>query len=425
MSMRIRLAILAASVAVNVLLATVIMRGTSSWRLGKVTESAHENGRLTLLSNEPSSQISRQSDPLCNPCPDPPPFQWSDLESDDYGDYIARLRAFGVPEKVVRDILVADISRLYRSRIAAILVNSSTRTNFWELRHQFTPWPGSTKEQRQQMRALQQEQKELIETLLGKAPLNSSEDLGASPAFMDRTFGPIPAELRDKVSDMRQRYQDATSEIYASSEGMIDQDTQADLKRLEHKFYDELAAILTPEQIKEYQMRNSDLANNLRWQFGAFDPTEAEYRAIFAYKQGLEDLNFARTPADGAPPLSAEESNALDQKEKELQQALDDTLGAERLKQYNLMDQGEYRNLMDGGVSMDTILQIEAMKSQVGDATRQVRQDSSLSQEERASELRDIRAETEKSLADLIGDRRARAFASSGGFWVRNISPKN
>ena len=43
--------------------------------------------------------------------------------------------------------------------------------------------------------------------------------------------------------------------------------------------------VLTPEQLLEYQLRNSDLASNLKYQIGAFEPTESEYHAIFQANQ--------------------------------------------------------------------------------------------------------------------------------------------
>src|SRR6478609_58213 len=63
-------------------------------------------------------------------------FQWSQLESAEYKEYIARLRAFGVPEKVIRDIIIADVTKLYRPRFAALRPPKKPKNpNFWETRN--------------------------------------------------------------------------------------------------------------------------------------------------------------------------------------------------------------------------------------------------------------------------------------------------
>jgi hypothetical protein len=48
------------------------------------------------------------------------PLNWSALESTNYVTYIERLTAFGCPEETIRDIIIADITKLYAERKAAL-----------------------------------------------------------------------------------------------------------------------------------------------------------------------------------------------------------------------------------------------------------------------------------------------------------------
>src|SRR6267142_712803 len=43
-------------------------------------------------------------------------FDWRDLESGDYRQYVANLRRVGCPQKTIRDIIVADVNELYKHR---------------------------------------------------------------------------------------------------------------------------------------------------------------------------------------------------------------------------------------------------------------------------------------------------------------------
>ena len=43
-------------------------------------------------------------------------FDWNAVESDDYKKYIANLRSIGCPEETIRDIITADVNKLYEAK---------------------------------------------------------------------------------------------------------------------------------------------------------------------------------------------------------------------------------------------------------------------------------------------------------------------
>ncbi|MBC8002519.1 MAG: hypothetical protein H7X97_08015, partial [Opitutaceae bacterium] len=349
-------------------------------------------------------------------------FQWAQLESEDYKVYIERLRAFGVPEAAIRDIIIADVAKLYRPKMAALRPAQSVRTNFWENRFANRNISANqTKEQREQLRALQKEQTDLVKSLLGEKVYEDMNAAAGGVDWMERQFGPMSPEVREKVSAMQQRYQEATSEIYAKANNHIDQDTQVDLRAARKKFRDELATVLTPQQLENYELRSSDTANNMRYQMQYFEPNEAEFRAIFKAKEAEAELNAARSNSGQRP--SPDELKAMQQKQKEQDDALAAALGPDRMKEYKLADQYEFKNLLDGGVAKEVVFKVADMKTEVETASRLIRQDQSLTPDQRTAALRDIQRETEKSLNDLLGERRARHYSRSGGSWLRNLSP--
>src|SRR5437667_312565 len=71
----------------------------------------------------------------------------------------------------------------------------------------------TTKEQREQTRALQKEQTELIKELLGKNVYQAMQEESGSPDYMERQFGKLTDEQREKVQEMQQRFSEAQSEI--------------------------------------------------------------------------------------------------------------------------------------------------------------------------------------------------------------------
>lgn len=59
-----------------------------------------------------------------------PPFHWSELESSSYPDYIAKLRAAGCPESVIRDVITADLAQVYAARARQIW--TPTPREYWQ-----------------------------------------------------------------------------------------------------------------------------------------------------------------------------------------------------------------------------------------------------------------------------------------------------
>jgi len=420
--MNLRLAILLVSLGANVVLvafvaiprpplAPQIQRATGN---KSVTPAAMTSGQVSVISGEPAVALHEGS-----------AFRWSQLESQDYKEYISRLRGFGVPERVIRDIIIADVQKLYRPRFAALRPSKKpANPNFWETRNQgFYPNRDQTKEQREQTRALQKEQTDLIKTLLGADVYELISKDSGQPDWTERMYGPLSKEEREKISEMQQRFQEALTDIYAKAEGYIDQDTQAEVAALRRKHRDELATVLTPEQLFEYELRNSEITQTMRWELSSFSPSESEFRSVFAYKQALQELDKPQGIADDETPLTPEQRKAQQQSRKEAEEALKTALGEDRLKEYKLMDRYEYRNLLEAGISKENVFKVSDMRGEVELAAQKVRQDKSLSNEQRTEALRAIKAETEKALTEMLGERRAKYYSSSGGWWLRNLAP--
>jgi len=58
-------------------------------------------------------------------------FDWRTVESTDYRAYIANLRAIGCPEETIRDIIRADVNKLFESR-ARSQSPGTNRFEYWK-----------------------------------------------------------------------------------------------------------------------------------------------------------------------------------------------------------------------------------------------------------------------------------------------------
>ena len=338
--------------------------------------------------------------------------------------YIAWLRAFGVPEPTVRDIIFGAVEAIYRPKRAALRPPKKPDDGKFWVRHNFYGADSQmSKAQREQMRALQKEESDLLKSLLGQDVYQQRAKDAGSPDWTDRYFASIPKELRDKVQDIDGRMNEAKQEIYAAANGYVDQDTQADLRAVEKKFHDELAAVLTPEQLLDWDLRHSDTANQLKNNLSAFDPNEAEFRALFKYQQAAQDLNPPRNPDDDPAPPTADERKALQEKQKELDAGLAQAIGDDRAKEYKLEQDWGYRNLIDTGVPKDALFKVDDMKNQAQAAAQKIRSDPTLSSDQRAQALSAIHTETQNGINGLLGDKQGKRYFNQSGWWLNNIAP--
>ena len=240
--------------------------------------------------------------------------------------------------------------------------------------------------------------------------------------WMEKQYGFIPKELREQVQDLEMQMNEAKQEIYAQNDGYMDQYGQVDLSKVERKYHDELAKILTPEQLLEWDLRHSDTANQLKNDLSAFDPNEDEFRALFKYKQAQADLDPPHDPDDETSP-TAEQRKVVQEKQKALDAGLAQAVGADRVKEYKLEQDYGYRSLIESGVPKASVFKLDDMKKQAQDAANKIRGDQTLSSEERTAALAAIRAETQASLNGLLDEKQVKRYINQGGWWLNNLAP--
>src|ERR1022692_435727 len=190
--------LLFASICLNLILAGWVML-----LLG--TRTRQPTGAPTATASPETAASSAQPRGAVKAAPRPAeasrvaPFDWRQVESGDYLQYIANLRAIGCPEKTIKDIIVADVNDLFASRMAAV-----TQTN------QYQYWRRETvsrsAEQEKQLQEIYGQKRELLRTLgvaaddftdlLGETFRDTMEERNLELAF-------LPEFKRQQVNQVR------------------------------------------------------------------------------------------------------------------------------------------------------------------------------------------------------------------------------
>ncbi len=347
-------------------------------------------------------------------------FSWRDVESEDYKKYIANLRVIQCPEETVRDIIIADVNKFYASRLKP-LRKPVEDFKFWKNENN---WGGGRRENDEYYKVqmeTEKEKRELLKELLGA---DYEKEIAKQYGWSDQSQDPfnekLPQETKDKLSEIQRKFGEQQSEIYRKAKGYHDEYVQADLKKIEKERRAEMAKVLSPEDLFEWDLRNSQTAQNMKWnELQGFDTSEEEFRAIFKAKLAAED---ART--DGATDKAAREE--LMKTQKESQDALKATLGEDRYKEYQLAQNWEYKELARiaerQGVPKESAIQVYEMKADVEKAARAINADKTLTPEVRKEKLLAIKQATEQEVTSSLGERGYKAWKRNA-WWLRNIIP--
>jgi len=106
--------------------------------------------QLTGINNDLSNQLLQTANR---------PFQWASVESSDYKQYVANLRAIGCPEQTIRDIVLMDLDRTYGQRMARL---NSAWAKYWQ-----APNPAEATRLGVEQRRITEEKYAVIRGLLG------------------------------------------------------------------------------------------------------------------------------------------------------------------------------------------------------------------------------------------------------------------
>lgn len=327
-------------------------------------------------------------------------FTWAEVESADYRVYIANLRAIGCPEATTRDIIVADVNQLYAKRRATEIVAPDQQ--WWRSE----PDPAVLQAAADKLRALDDERRALLTRLLGPgwelAAANGDPTSISGVSLTGPVLGSLSPEAKQAVLDLSasaQQQQQAYLDAQAKAGKAPD---PAELARLRQQTRNELAKVLTPDQLEEYLLRYSNSAGNLRAELRGLSLTPDEFRTIFRARDAIDmqiQLSYS-----GDDPASVQSRQELEkQREAAIKQALD----PDQYRLYQLTKDPIYSAAQAAvtqvGAPPDKVMPLYQVNQLSATERQRINNDPSLTAEEKAGALKIVQQDLEKSLQKLLG----------------------
>ena len=106
------------SLAANVVLAVALVWSLNSRKpqVESRVATGVETTAKPIPGDKPVPKATTAEPAAAAPAASSQKFDWRLVESEDYRKYIANLRAIGCPEETIRDIITADVNKLYESK---------------------------------------------------------------------------------------------------------------------------------------------------------------------------------------------------------------------------------------------------------------------------------------------------------------------
>ena len=337
-------------------------------------------------------------------------FNWESVESSDYKQYIANLRSVGCPEQTIRDIIRADVNKLYEEKKKQAR-RQSPKFEYWQKAEEFTR--GYGRESWMKMFEFDEERNAVLRAL-GLEPDVDMKTLKRANEFDLMTDFLDDESKKAQILRLRKVFDDKTAILGDGSVPKL-------LKEME----DAVKQLLTPEEARQYDLRMSMTGNILRNQLAAFEPSEQEFLSVFDLRKVFDVQFHPMDPGEATAAERAERGEAW----KRLQEQIKQTLGAQRYADYELAQnqdfQQMYRVAKEAGLGAPEAKQVYAMKQQAEELAARIQNDQSLTPEQRGQALGGIRQETEKTIHTVLGEKGWDQFnRGANNRWLDAINPQ-
>jgi len=313
------------SVALNLILA-----GFALWR----TSHAALPPRATRTQVETPVSQSPQSRPIGSILTSRSAKSlWQQIDSADVAGFIANLRAAGCPEQTIRDIVVLRVCRSYFARLQQMEFERAQQGDYrgWSKNGE---WRDGVYAQRD----LRNEMISTLESALGE-PWNklSASVLGWPERGPDPMEG-FSLEQRKLVRELNTRYDREEGELaWNKLTGDLSVEDDARLRQLKRQQREELARILSPQQLEEYLYRDSPAADYVRRSLPQ-SGSEQEFRTAVRL---ADEMDLYYTGGQELGRSDADFSTAFTQRKASFDKRLMDALGEHRIAQQQEQQQAD------------------------------------------------------------------------------------
>lgn len=300
---------------------------------------------------------------------------WTQLQFGDVATAEASLQAAGIPPEIIRAVIS------YRRNLTATLPRSRAA------RVAVPP----------------------------RAPPSSAA--APSPATLElerRLYGDLPHEKITRIIAINHDYMELTAAVRTQTNGTYLPEDWRKISLLEKEQLADLTALLTPQELEEYQLHTSSTARRLRLDYATFQPTDEEFRAIFRATSAAE----ARY---GISRVSGFATDNTDRITAEVLTAFQSSWPPDRFAEFKRASNPEYRQIDQLVARLElpraTADRVISIQEDLQKQVRAIRALPRLSIDDRRHQISSLASEASKQLSSALTPRGFEAYQQKSAGW--------
>jgi hypothetical protein len=225
----------------------------------------------------------------------------------------------------------------------------------------------------------------------------------------------IPSDKVRQILAINKDYSELEDAVREQVRGIVFPEDQAKLDILEREKRADLTHVLTSEELESYDLRASDIARGIRNQLAVFDPSEAEFQALYKVQQAFEERSKGLN-------LTGDES-------REMREAMvAEVLSPERFADYQTTTSGSYPEVSslvnEFKLPPATTGEVIGIQRDISRRAIVFRNDATLTSEQRDAQLAVLAREATTRLVTSLGENGFSQYqhANASG-WLRRLPP--
>jgi len=344
-------------------------------------------------------------------------FHWRQIESTNYEQYVARLRAIGCPEKTLDDIIIADVDRHFAARQRAARLELPFWTGGRQRRTAEQAWRG-------RLRALEQEQAALLQLLLGiewfadrgKFQLDRLDE----QALARFLCGPMPDETFRRVANTFSHYDTLKNELNRRNSYVLTDADEVEMQNLVAGLKRELQGLLAPTQWEEFSARLAAAQCFDKVLSEATEVTPAETRQIalawLHTGNAMEFFDFS----------NAETETEKDLHQQQFTNAVAQLLGRKRFADFDRAQDRDYRELFDlaqeNHLPKATAVNVYDIRRVATEEVERIRGDTALEESARRRKFEEMQIQLQSAVSVALGKEAYQEYLKGNGSWITNLT---
>jgi hypothetical protein len=350
------------------------------------------------------------------------PLAWSQLESEDYQEYIARLRAIGCPEQTIRELIIADLDKVMAPEIQS-LHGRRPELKYWHSEEEEMANDVDRHELVKKEREIEKRKRDIIRELVSADLARERMKQTGQEDYHERRLAFLPEERRTQVRELLERFDEAEQAIREKELDDGEPLSLADreqLRVLREQRESEVGRLLTPQEQEQLDLWMSPTANSIRYALYGMQATEQEFVTTYRARKPFDD-RWARRDVD---LLDESTQRQMELEHAQAEETIRQGLGDARYAELKRGEDEDYHrlNALATRFKLPKEKAVEAYgyKKVAQDVRAQVQTDPNLTSVQKTDALKAIGDESAKALRGLLGNKAYRYYVRTGqGAWVR------